>query len=515
MTIMTVVAIGGMASFQFITKAIHRSRTRTLANNLIQEKMEVMKNYSYFGLMVTTHTTTNALHGIEYDDLAYPPETIAMWGYPVFTRAVHVAYAEMAGTQISTVSYAATDTGIKQITTYLMWEDGANTKLLTIKNLLANPAATGMDSGIRGTVTKALGGALEGAVVEVVGNANWTANTDSAGTYTFNVSKGTYSVICSSNGYYQQIKTNISAPRGGQGVADFSMVQVATGAFKTSVWISTGLVISQVCAGTGSYTAAGYRGPHVDGTEKDVEFIELYNPTTFTWTLDTGAFEILYAKQDWETPNEIPLTFTNNTIGPYQYFLIASTKPIVINGVSVEPDALYGDLQGHGWDFWVWNYTNVMFEYIPTIWESAQPGALGIKWNGSYLDRVAWKTGGLSPPAELTETVWPNDLPTYANGLKDGDVLVRQTEPGDVLIADGNAYDTDRNAANVMYMENFVDDHAQLMTARNTSTWKAPVSGKPAHGALAAAPDGYSLAGQAYPVNYGYNNERADLFIEG
>ncbi|MBI5882445.1 MAG: carboxypeptidase regulatory-like domain-containing protein [Elusimicrobia bacterium] len=550
MTIMTVIAIAGMSSFSYITKAIHTSRTRTLANNLIQEKMEVMKNYSYFQMLVTTHTAVNSTHGVEYDDVTYVPETVSMWGYPVFTRATHVAYAEMAGTQITTVSYASVDTGLKQITVYLMWEDGHNNKMLTIKNLLANPAATGMDSGIRGTVNKAVGGALTGAVVEVVGNPNWTAVSDSAGAYTFTVSRGTYSVIASSTGYYQQIRTNISAPRGGFGTADFTagnaMVAIATGAFKTSVWMSTSIVISQVVAGTGAYIDdpgsddAGYRTLHDVATlaaplplnERDVEYVELYNPTTFTWTLDSTNFQILYGNQDWSVPKTIPLAFTNNTLRPNHYFLIASTTPISIHGSTRTADAVYGtnaQFIANGFDNWTYDYRNVIKEYVDIppaqcAWcQTAQPGGIGIKYNGVYVDRVAWRTGGLTAPEALTERT-VGCQPTYADGLKDGDAIVRMTEPNDYKAAYGPAYDTDNNASNFRYMVAMLDDYSLPVYANasdgttvypNAYDWKRPVAGKPAHGAIAAAPDGYSLASQAYPVSPDTGNERADIFIEG
>ena len=59
--ILSTVILGSMSAFGYITKAIHNTRQRTIAVNIAQERMEVLKNYSYFQLLVTTDAVTDVL----------------------------------------------------------------------------------------------------------------------------------------------------------------------------------------------------------------------------------------------------------------------------------------------------------------------------------------------------------------------------------------------------------------------------------------------------------------------
>ncbi|MBI4678296.1 MAG: carboxypeptidase regulatory-like domain-containing protein [Elusimicrobia bacterium] len=499
MTILTIVAIAGMSSFSFITKSIHKSRTRTLANNLVQEKMEVLKNYSYYQLLVTTHTTVDNNHGVVYDDMTYPPETIGLWGYPTFTRAVHVAYAEMAGNQISTISYSSSDTGLKLITSYLLWKDGDMYKTVMIKNLLANPSVSGMDSGLAGTATQSVGGALQGAIVEVVGNPNWTAFTDSAGAYSFSVAKGTYSITCSSQGYYQEIKTSIAAPRGSSGNANFTMVKIASGIVSGTVWISTQLVIagmvvsSDTCNGNDPNPAVVPVPDCPAANER--EWIDVYNPTTYTWTITDTTFRLWYDnKVGGAAPQDIPLTFVNTSLPSKAYYLIASTRTIQVNGVLYSADAYY-TAEG----------SNVAID--------ASDGGIGIAPPGGgpgirFWDSICWSNeSGPQPPTDFKEGAC---APT-STGFMDGWQAVRKTHylSAVVDLNYASSYDTDYTTRNWCY------DVQVTTPPRNTSVVRTPLVGRPAHGAMAVASDGRSSPARTTAVDYGNDQERAQFSILG
>ncbi|MBI5625084.1 MAG: carboxypeptidase regulatory-like domain-containing protein [Elusimicrobia bacterium] len=484
MTILTIIVIAGFSSFSFITKSIHKSRTRTLANNLVQEKMEVLKNYSYYQLLVTTHTAF--LHGYEYDDRTYPTETINMWGYPSFTRAVHVAYAEMAGGQISTVSYSANDTGMKLLTSYLFWEDGSQARTLVVKNLLANPSVSGMDSGLFGTALTSLGAPLQGALIEVVGYPNWTAFTDAGGDYTFSVAKGTYSILCSSTGYYQAIRTNIAAHRGTPGEADFSMVQIASGSVSGTVWISTQLVLSQLVVSSDGVNGNG---------SPEREWIDVYNPTTYTWTINAGTFELWYDnKTGGAAPQIIPLTYVNTSLPSHAYYLIASSRNIQVNDVLYAADAYY---TAEGSNIFVDNSDG-------GIGIAPSGGGPGVK----FYDSACWSNlSGPSPPTDFKEGACAG-LPT---GVMDGYQLVRKTHylSEVVDLNYGSSYDTDYTEKNWLY------DLAVTTPPRNTSIVRVPLVGRPAHGAMASSPDGRSVPVQTSTLDPGTETERAQFSILG
>src|SRR3989338_196250 len=190
--ILSSVVLGSLGAFSYITKSIRYSRQKTIAVNIAQERMEVLKNYSYFQLIVTTNSVTDGNYSpaVVYDGSTYAPETISLWGNPPFRRVVYVAYADMSGTSISTVSYNSNDTGIKQVSVYVLWQDGATYKKVELKNLFSNPAAAALDSQFKGKVTISGSAAvLPGALVKVVGNPNWKGTADSLGDYSFQVSR--------------------------------------------------------------------------------------------------------------------------------------------------------------------------------------------------------------------------------------------------------------------------------------------------------------------------------------
>ena len=76
--ILSIVVLAGVSSFRHITQGIRQSRTKTISNNIVQEKMEVLKNLSYFQLLLSTDTITNTSYtpNLVYDNSNYPPETI-------------------------------------------------------------------------------------------------------------------------------------------------------------------------------------------------------------------------------------------------------------------------------------------------------------------------------------------------------------------------------------------------------------------------------------------------------
>ena len=45
--ILSSVVLGSLGAFSYITKSIRYSRQKTIAVNIAQERMEVLKNYSY------------------------------------------------------------------------------------------------------------------------------------------------------------------------------------------------------------------------------------------------------------------------------------------------------------------------------------------------------------------------------------------------------------------------------------------------------------------------------------
>ncbi len=497
--ILSIVVLGAVGSFRFITVAIRQSRTRTIANNIVAEKMEVLKNKSYFQLLVTSVTTNNTEYGVVYDAGAYPAEAINLWGYPAFTRGVHVAYAEFSGGAISTVSYTSNDTGLKQIVTYLLWTENDVKKKIEIRNLLANPQAASLNSFIQGTITDATSAAALASVkVAVVGNANWNGTTDATGFYSFSVSKGTYTVTASSAGYYSQTKTGIVAHRATGGTANFTLLKIASGTIAGEVWISSNILISGIIASSGTIWTCEA------GAACQQEAIELFNPTTYTWSITSTNTVLEYKYQTGAgTFVTMDLIIRTSSIAPWGYYLIASTSPIMIGGVSIGADAVYDpadpDLAG----------VNDR-DLIGGPYE----GGIGIRFpGGRYYDRLGWGDGTASddPPTQLTEGTAYEPAPGYG-GLDDGEAFYRYTSTaalaGTTL---GPAYDTDRNNVNFGWTVLVPAGYPR----NSNSAVTRPVVGTPAHGAVITASDGLSVATQTVAANVGTNAEVARFSMVG
>src|SRR5262249_8445120 len=151
-----ILAIGVLAaigSFRYITMSMQNAKIRTLANNLGQEQIEKLKNLSYYMLLVTTSTYSNTTlnPAIDYDTGNYPIQTIVEGGIP-FQRATRVDFAYQNGTVITTAPWTTNDTGLKLITTYILWTDGNGTHSKEMHNLMANPAANPLNATFSGLV---------------------------------------------------------------------------------------------------------------------------------------------------------------------------------------------------------------------------------------------------------------------------------------------------------------------------------------------------------------------------
>jgi len=61
MAIITISVLSGFGAFKFISQSSAQSRIKKIATNLAQEKMEVLRNKSYFQLLVTSTTAATII----------------------------------------------------------------------------------------------------------------------------------------------------------------------------------------------------------------------------------------------------------------------------------------------------------------------------------------------------------------------------------------------------------------------------------------------------------------------
>ena len=467
--ILSIGILGMIQTFQFITMSVQSQKGRTLGNNLAQEKIEILKNLSYYRLLLTTapYLDNRFNPNIQYDGSGgfYPYEDITVSGIN-FRRGVEVDFAGVVGGTISTMTFNSLDPGLKQITVYVIWADRGQYRYLTLTNLLENPNVNPLDASIAGTVTKSGGGNLAGALVKVLENTNWQAYTNSAGAYSFSVYHGSYTVQASSDGYYAQVSGLTSVPRGTDQTVNFSLSPISTGTFFGTAWSNDHLVITQVVAST------------VDPVGNTDQYVELFNPTTFTWTmanaLNSGVIGLKYQRQS--TKYDIPLDYNTLTLGPSSYYLIANTGTVVVGGVSKDADAQF-DNSGT-------NY--------PTPFYVGSSGALGLYWlsqgiNGTTIDAVGWNHNGVGVQAQFYEKT---PIQSWG-GIGANEQFVRLASTAGAT-SPGRCYDSSTN--NVDYADN-----TPITVAPNNSDDSAACAGEtPLNGALVSADDGLSASTQAY-----------------
>ena len=497
MVILTVGVLAGVGSFRYISTGIAQSRLKTIATNLAQEKMEVLKNKSYFLVLVTTQTATSTSYDpvFVYDTGNYAPETITLWGLPPLTRVVNIDYASVSGTSVSTVSYSSNDTGMKKITVVVYWEERGIPRKVQVDSYYENPSVATLSTGFRGTVTVAGGGALASALVQVVGSPKWRAFTDSSGAYSFQVAPGSYTLSASSMGFRSVGSGAYSVM---QGIfQDFSpaLIRISSGSIAAdSVYtVNPGLVISQVVAS--SVTPNGW----------DLQYVELYNPTTRQIDVanvnppDAGPHYYNLNFTGYPTCSftrscdDIKLVYVSTHVAPGKYYLIANTNTFVVAGQVYSADAYYEDSAGSAGicspqapPASDWN--------PPTTRKILYTGHSGTVWltdaGGNVVDSVGWMHSGQN--AGHCEGGCLPMGPGANNGFLQGDQIVRFTAPCYASDGSGRAYDSNSNVNDFHYNNTNSWVGFSYLPFTGSQSSQTAVAGKVSTGTFVFANDGNS-----------------------
>jgi hypothetical protein len=440
--ILSIGVLGLFGAFKFIARSTLISRATSLATNLGQERIESLKNLSYYALQITTATATDATvsPSILYDTVNYPKETIAIGGI-TFTRYTYVGMAELSGSDITNVAFTYPDTGLKQITVYIVWTESGQKKVWSLRNLLENPNINPLDATITGTVSNSGGGTVASALVVVEQNEDWGATANATGVYSFAVYHGTYTVRASSHGFNDAVSGSIAANRGTTVNVPLTLSSIATGYIQGEVWYNPDLVISQVVAST--LTMSG-------GSQHNVEYIELYNPTT--WPINIGttgsypkAVALRYRDENAafdkdDSPAGFDFVHVTTYVAPGHYYLYANATAFYILGTQVTADAYYNSVVSYP--------NNIRDDKAGTI-QIYRPSS------GLNIDQVGWDDNPIGGCLYFEGSVIPDALGANDGlGTPAGKQIVRVSSPGisaAMLPSYGRAYDSDNNARDWLY----------------------------------------------------------------
>jgi type II secretory pathway pseudopilin PulG len=507
MTILSIGVLGFVGSFTYITKAIRVSRARTLATNLAQEKVENLKNEPYYKLSLTTVTVSHpsVFPAISYDNLNYGLEVINIGGIK-FERGVLVAMAQVTDGAISSVGYNYPDTGMKKITVYVIWQSNADWKYIELQNVYENPVVDPLTGQVSGLVVDGSSDPVEGALVRVVENADWSDTTASDGSYSIAAQPGTYSLKASSAGWYDTLITEVNLSSTSPEGLDFKITQIGSGTVTGRAWTNPNLLISHIQLAT--HTLVGNNVPNTR-----VEFVQLFNPTTYAINIGAGGVsDTKLSYYNEHTPSGYDEadfldgeTHVSTYVPSLKHYLIASSSFFFYGDKFVHADAYYsapemrvndaGSIQitrvsdNYQWDAVGWDDLNPLTNYANHIG----------KYEGTPIDNGY--TGGTRPPQCQGDGLNGYSYPSSGNY---GWSAVRFSTPADINDTWGPAYDSgDNNADFLSHVETclLVSTAVALSGLRNTSdSAKQLISGVPMFDAYITADDLLGPATNAYLV---------------
>lgn len=479
MALITIGIAGLVQSFGFIQRAVQTSKNRTLASNLAQEKMQILKQKVYYQVLVTTdpaHNDTDfAPESLAYDAGYFPPEQIVEAGV-TYTRYTYVqSIREDSGVLID-LAPNMPDTGMKRISITVAWGQGTGKRKVTLRSIMANPDTVMANVSFNGTILTTNSVPIGGALVGLVESPGCTDTSNSLGKYFINSTPATYTLMVSATGYYTALKSVVIAA-GNTQTNDFNLVKIATGRVDGYPWLKDHLVISQVVGST--ITASGY----------DQEYVEVFNPTNNTVTLD-GQIGLKFQRADDASAKDIQITYINPDIPAGGYYLFANTGTITAAGGSLNADAVWSSANTTT-DF---PYFAAQNNLIPVDEEGGGEGggalALYNVSDGTMIDRVGWnKSGHLAPfheGAAIAQTV----------GLSRNELYARRSSTSDVSGVNWNygpSYDSNDNNTD------FYDYTSPISTTphNSTSPLMTVIAGTPAIGAVVSCSDGLSASTEA------------------
>lgn len=468
--------LGMVGAFKYLNVGIQVAKQKSLANNIAQEKMAYLKNKSYYRVLVTTRTPdvpdANFTPAMTYDLAPNGVETITVGGITFERRVLIRKVSENTSGELTPHSWNDPDTGLKEVSVYVVWQDRGDWKKLELKNLIDNPERVNLSGTFKGNVHDASTMAdIEGAVVRAQENPAQYGLTDASGDYSFTIEPGAYTLLASKAGYFPLIRplTAIGAePLEGQ---DFGLTKMSSGTITGKAYTRDHLVISQV-VGSSLSTSGNYQ-----------EWVEVYNPTTWTWTmatgLGTGANEVIhFAYEEAGASMILPdIDYRTLSVAPGAYFLFANVDTVQAAGVTVSADAVY-DIDG-------------TFLNVDDVIQTGTPSPAGAVVIGNYAamradDIVGWNASGNANAAKKSAPEYETEAIDQSIGFELGEEYVRKSNSATVGWGEGRCYDTNDNN------DDFVAQKPIIQIPHNTSSSEACLTGTPAAGALVFTDDGLS-----------------------
>ena len=474
--IISVGVLGMVGSFNYINRGIQGPKGKSLANNLAQEKIEVLKNKSYFRVLVSTgfDNDGNFTPAYKYDTYPNGSETLNVGGINYTRRVLITKVGEDSDGKLKDFNWNDPDTGLKEVLVYVTWQEGSSWKKVELRNLIGNPNRTNLSATFSGTVLEG-GTPIEGAIVRAQQNPARYDTTDAAGGYNIPIEPGQYTLQATKPGYFQSVSPLYTIETTKD--HDFTLTKMVSGTISGSAWLRDHLLISQIVGSTNN--ASG----------QSQEWIEVYNPTTWTWTMASGLGtdpankRVIVVHTEAGESDILPnFDYRRTFVSPGAYFLFANTGTITAAGVTRTADAVYS--------------VDADFSNIDDMIETGSPSPAGFVnvidvSTMRELDWVGWDATDNGASEQKNAPRYEGMAIQQSIGLQPEEEYVRKTNSSTSALWYGRCYDTNNN-------ENNFEDHVPLSHPPHYSYDSEPcVSGTPAAGAVVFANDSLSSSTQA------------------
>ncbi|OGR45363.1 MAG: hypothetical protein A2X35_03730 [Elusimicrobia bacterium GWA2_61_42] len=462
--VISVGVLGMVGSFNYINRAIQGPKGKSLANNLAQEKIEVLKNKSYFRVLVSTGIAEdeNFTPKYEYDTWPNGSETLNVGGINFTRRVMIQKVSEDSAGKLKYFNWNTPDTGLKEIAVFVTWQEGSSWRKVELRNLVGNPNRTNLTASFYGTVLEAgTGTPIEGAIIRAQENPARYDTTDAAGSYDFAAEPGQYTLQATRPGYFpsvSQLYTLVTTQE-----HDFTLTRMSSGTVNGSAWVRDHLVISRIV------------GSSVNDSGYYQEYVELYNPTTWTWTVN-GDIGLKFQKAGGSKAAIGVDLYVRDAIPSQGYYLFANTGTVRAVGANVDADATWDE------------------DVILVVEDGGGEGAGALELyrisDGRILDQVGWDRNNEGKTAPFYETNgYDQDI-----GLQLGETYLRHPSALGANSAYGPAYDTNNNNTDI---EGVTSAGIWNPPHNSLSAAKPVLTGTPAAGAVVFANDSLSASTRA------------------
>lgn len=486
--VISVAIVAIVKGYRSINMAIQFSKDRAIATNLAQEKIQILKQMIYYKVLPSTSVSYlgDFSPAIPYDTLYFPPERILEAGV-YYTRYTYIVPVVEVGGNIIELPPTAPDTGMKKITVTVVWQSYAKKGKVQISSIYANRDTVMANASVSGKVkdqTTLL--PIEGAFINIAEYMGARAISDAYGDYFISLTPGNYNIYVEARGYFPYFRP-ISVGPNQSLTLNIELKRMGWSKMKGVVWLIDHPVISQIVGSTSA--PSGF----------SQEYVEIYNPTTYSWLVN-GNLGLRFQRIYDNEKKDIRIDYLTDYIPSCGFYLFANTTPVIINGVSIDADAIWSSFNSPQ-DFPYFNPpTNP--NIIPVVGDGPDEGGGALELyrisDGMILDQVGWnRNEGARKVAPFYET---SPIPQN-QGLQRGERYVRYSTTQSVTTSYGPAYDSNNNSTD--FLATF-----DISIPRNSATTRQRISGTPAYGAIVSCSDGLSISTNAYrlggPRGYAY-----------